>query len=92
MKVCPNRILERCDALATPCFIEKIISFLDRDNSEFQQLALFISGNFLATSETYAVMLLKFGFLKRLDRILQARIYPKLAWWCVDSICSSDMK
>jgi len=84
---------ERCDALAhTPNFIEKVISLLDRENnSQFQQLALFISGNFLATSETYAVMLMKAGFLKRLDKILHSKAHLKLAWWCVDSICSSDM-
>lgn len=82
---------ERCDALATPNFIEKVISLLDRENSQFQQLALFISGNFLATSETYAVMLMKSGFLKRLDKKLHGKEHLKLAWWCVDSICSSDM-
>jgi len=85
-------ILERCDALATPNFIEKVISLLDRENSQFQQLALFISGNFLATSETYAVMLMKSGFLKRLDKKLHGKEHLKLAWWCVDSICSSDMR
>ncbi|CBY33900.1 unnamed protein product [Oikopleura dioica] len=86
-----NPTRQRCDALATPNFIEKVISLLDRENSQFQQLALFISGNFLATSETYAVMLMKSGFLKRLDKKLHGKEHLKLAWWCVDSICSSDM-
>ena len=38
------------------------------------------------------MMLMKAGFLKRLDKILHSKVHLKLAWWCVDSICSSDMK